>query len=125
MSKYDDNFFEDKRPWSVIKDTVLGDYMNVYLPKVNKRGQPIVLIDGYAGPGIFDDHAKGSPFIICEATEKYAKGKYIAFFFNLKKDYYERLDLALSKAGYNARSLKTNSLKMINQLPRDILMRCC
>ncbi len=49
MGESSDDFFEGKRLWSKIKDEVLGNYMTPYLAKVNKRGQPILLIDGYAG----------------------------------------------------------------------------
>jgi hypothetical protein len=51
MVESSDEFFEGKRPWSKIKDEVLGNYMTPYLAKVNTRGQPILLIDGYAGQG--------------------------------------------------------------------------
>ena len=52
MVESSDEFFEGKRPWSKIKDEVLEKYMTPYLAKVNTRGQPILLIDGYAGPGV-------------------------------------------------------------------------
>src|SRR4249920_586648 len=73
MVESSDEFFEGKRRWSEIKDEVLGNYMTPYLAKVNTRGQPILLIDGYAGPGIFEDGAAGSPLIICDKAEKWAK----------------------------------------------------
>ncbi|GCF11945.1 three-Cys-motif partner protein TcmP [Dictyobacter arantiisoli] len=119
MGKYDDDFFGGKRPWSVIKDRVLRDYMNVYLAKVNTRGQHIVLIDAYAGPGVFQDGSNGSPIIICTAAEKFAKNNYSAFFFNIRQDFHSQLETALKNSGFNsAHAFKTNSLKTINQLPQ-------
>src|SRR5438477_376254 len=96
-----DDFFEGKRPWSKIKDEVLGNYMPPYLAKVNTRGQPILLIDGYAGPGTFGDDIVGSPIIMCEAAEKYAKGNYQAIFINNKKKYHEKLSTEILLRGWS------------------------
>ena len=60
MSGSTDDFFEGKRSWSFIKDKVLGSYMSPYMAKMNARGQPILVIDGYAGPGVFNDNKVGS-----------------------------------------------------------------
>ncbi len=57
MSDYEEDFFEGKRPWSVIKDQVLNSYMSPYLNKVKSLQKPILLIDGFAGPGVFDDQS--------------------------------------------------------------------
>src|SRR5260370_27398355 len=91
MGESSDDFFEGKRLWSKIKDEVLEKYMTPYLAKVNTRGQPILLIDGYAGPGVFEDDALGSPLIICDKAEKWANGNYHAIFINNKRKYHERL----------------------------------
>ena len=72
MTKYTDDFFDGKRSWSFIKDKVLEGYMAPYIAKVARIGQRIVLIDGYAGPGIFEDGKIGSPIIMCRAAERYA-----------------------------------------------------
>lgn len=100
MSEYEDDFFEGKRPWSVIKDQVLGSYMSPYLAKVQRLKKPILLIDGFAGPGVFDDGSAGSPRIMCEAAEKFAKGNYQAFFFNKKNSFHEKLTNILEKEGW-------------------------
>jgi three-Cys-motif partner protein len=100
MSDYADDFFEGKRPWSHIKDEVLSNYMQPYLAKVNKRGHPILLIDGYAGPGIFEDGTFGSPLIICKTAETYARGNYHAFFINKDKKHHEKLYRALRQRGW-------------------------
>ena len=76
MTEQNDDFFEGKRPWSVIKDEILGAYMSPYIAKVNRLKRRILLIDGYAGPGVFDDGSAGSPLIICQAAERFAKGNY-------------------------------------------------
>ena len=63
MTEIDTTFFSGKRPWSKIKDKVLSEYMPAYLRKVATLGKDILLIDGYAGPGEFDDNTHGSPLI--------------------------------------------------------------
>ncbi len=82
MTDQDDDFFAGKRPWSKIKDKVLGSYMKPYIAKAVKRGKPLLLIDGYAGPGVFGDGTAGSPMLMCQAAEQNAKGKYLALFIN-------------------------------------------
>src|SRR5579863_7343440 len=91
VSESSDDFFEGKRLWSKIKDEVLGKYMVPYLAKVNKRGQRILLIDGYAGPGVFEDGTFGSPIIMCEKAEEKVKGNYHAVFINKIKKYHDKL----------------------------------
>lgn len=100
MSKETDEFFEGKRPWSKIKDRILGSYLNPYLAKVSKRGKPILLIDGFAGPGTFEDKSPGSPLLISQAAKKYAEGNYRAIFINNKRKYHEKLESILQKSGW-------------------------
>ncbi len=100
MSESSDDFFEGKRPWSKIKDKVLEKYMTPYLAKVNTRGQPILLIDGYAGPGIFEDGTRGSPLIMCEKAEERAKGNYHTIFINKERKYHERLLREIQQRGW-------------------------
>jgi three-Cys-motif partner protein len=120
MSKYDDDFFEGKRPWSLIKDEILGSYIPAYINKVKGRGQPIVLIDGYAGPGVFNDGSQGSPMIICSAAEKFARGRYSAHFFNIEKKHHTKLESVIQHAGWShsAYCYHGNSLKYIKQIPQ-------
>jgi hypothetical protein len=77
-----DDFFTGKRSWSHIKDRVLQSYMTPYLTKVKRLGRKIVLIDGYAGPGIFEDSSAGSPIVICQAAENCVPGNYQTIFVN-------------------------------------------
>jgi three-Cys-motif partner protein len=90
-----ESFFKGKRPWSRVKDTVLGSYMPPYLTKVAKLGRQILLIDCFAGPGRFDDGKPGSPLIMCQMAEKYAKGSCICLFVNKEKSHHEKLQKIL------------------------------
>jgi len=123
MSESRDDFFEGKRPWSKIKDEILEKYMTPYLAKVNTRGQPILLIDGYAGPGAFGDNTTGSPIIMCEAAEKYAKGNYQAIFINNEKKYHEKLSTEILHRGWShsAEALLGDSQLLLKALPKTLL----
>jgi spore photoproduct lyase len=94
-------FFKGKRPWSKIKDAVLKDYLPPYLQKVAKLGHRIILVDAFAGPGIFEDEQDenrlGSPLIILQNAEKYVPGKYFAIFGNSNKDHDKRLKESIKK----------------------------
>lgn len=119
MSEYEDDFFAGKRPWSVIKDQVLRSYMPPYLNKVKSLQKPILLIDGFAGPGVFDDHSPGSPLVMCQAAEKHAKGNYRAFFFNNKSHFHEKLTSILDKQGWlgAATPILGDTTKLLPQIP--------
>src|SRR6266487_4805516 len=122
MSEPDEDFFAGKRPWSIIKDQVLQSYMTPYIAKVNKRGNPILLIDGYAGPGIFGDGTVGSPPIMCQAAEKYAKGNYLAIFINKDQKYHEILSQEIQRAGWSG-SVETilgDSTILLQKLPNRL-----
>lgn len=104
MTDLDNEFFQGKRPWSKIKDKVLGGYMPAYLRKVTKLERPILLIDGYAGPGVFDDGFPGSPLIMCKAAEQHSKNQYRALFVNHNEEHHEKLTAILKKQGWYPRA---------------------
>ncbi len=91
------DFFKAKRPWSRIKDKIIGNYLVPYLRKVSKLGQKIVIVDAFAGQGKFEDGSVGSPVIICEVAEKQVPGKYIGIFVNRDKKSHIKLEESLSK----------------------------
>ena len=122
MSESSEDFFEGKRPWSIIKDEVLKSYMSPYIAKVNKRGQRILLIDGYAGPSTFGDGKPGSPVIICQAAEKFAKGNYQAIFINIDQTYHNTLTQVIHQEGWS-NSVKTrlgDSTVLLQQLAASL-----
>ncbi len=122
MTDTEDDFFEGKRPWSIIKDQVLKDYMSPYLAKVKTLQKPIVLFDGYAGPGVFKDNEPGSPLIMCQAAEKNSPGKYKAYFVNKKKKYHDKLESILQKGGWYgpAKPILGDTTKILPTLPAEI-----
>jgi len=98
--KTENEFFKGKRPWSKIKDQVIGNYLVPYLNKISKLREKIVIVDAFAGPGIFDDGSRGSPFIICDIAEKQVPGEYLGIFANRDKE-----SLSTSSRIYDRRKL--------------------
>ena len=89
---YEATFFDNKRPWSEIKDSILRKYLNPYLKKVNTLDRPILLVDAYAGQGVFGPEKKpGSPLIIAQLAEKFVRGRYRAIFNNRRRKDHEVL----------------------------------
>ncbi len=68
--RQDASFFDEKRAWSARKDRILGSYLTAYLPKIASQNKPILLVDGFAGAGRFEDGTLGSPLIIADAMAK-------------------------------------------------------
>lgn len=64
-------FFRQKPEWSKYKHLVLDYYLKPYLAHVNRLKAPILLVDLFAGPGIYGDGSYGSPIILAEAASRY------------------------------------------------------
>ena len=97
MSSTENDFFNGKREWSKLKDEVLRKYLPPYLKKVNKLNKKIILIDSFAGPGIFDDGEKGSPMYICELAEEFVPNNYQALLVNQEITHHNKLNEVLQK----------------------------
>lgn len=63
MAKRNDDFFKEKKPWSEVKDELLGCYFKPYVSKILHTYKPLVYVDCFAGKGKFDDGKPGSPII--------------------------------------------------------------
>src|SRR5260370_12884157 len=70
-----DEFFRTKRSWSKVKDEILGHYIDCYLKTVQHLQRRIIIVDGFAGPGVFGDDTPGSPLIICKSISDNATGR--------------------------------------------------
>jgi three-Cys-motif partner protein len=87
----DSSFFDGKRPWSRIKDRVLGSYLPPYLRKTQRLQRPIVIVDCFAGRGEFSDGTPGSPLIICKQIKQHAPERATAYFVNKRVEHHEAL----------------------------------
>lgn len=85
-TRKNETFFEQKKPWSEIKDALLKCYLKPYIAKILAHGGPVRYIDCFAGAGKFSDGSDGSPLIaINEINDalnfSYAKEKDVKLFF--------------------------------------------
>lgn len=70
MAKKNDDFFVEKKPWSVVKDELLSCYFKPYVSKILHTYKPLVYVDCFAGKGMFEDGNPGSPLIALEIIEQ-------------------------------------------------------
>lgn len=69
MKKKDD-FFKEKKPWSIFKDRLLSGYLSAYFQKILRTRKPVNYFDCFAGKGRFEDGNLGSPLITLDVIEK-------------------------------------------------------
>ena len=51
MAKKNDDFFVEKKPWSKVKDELLGCYLKPYVAKILYTRKPLAYVDCFAGKG--------------------------------------------------------------------------
>lgn len=69
MSKNNNDFFQEKKEWSKIKDSLLCGYLPEYFSKVLWTKKPIVYVDCFSGKGKFLDGEDGSPRMALKAIQ--------------------------------------------------------
>lgn len=70
MSKKNDDFFAEKKPWSKVKDELLACYLKPYVLKILYTRKPLAYVDCFAGKGKFDDGSLGSPLIALDILQQ-------------------------------------------------------
>ncbi len=70
MPRNNSDFYDKKKDWSKIKDSLLGCYLVPYFQKLLRTGKPICYIDCFAGKGKFKDGNDGSPLIALKIREE-------------------------------------------------------
>lgn len=79
MSKSNVDFFDCKKPWSVIKDDLLKCYLGPYFCKIFSTGKPTVYVDCFAEQGEFLEGIDGPrPFGPLGTANKPALRKFIS-----------------------------------------------
>lgn len=64
------NFFERCQPRAVFKHGLLARYAYYFASRGGSYDRPVLLIDGYAGPGRYEDGAPGSPLLLASQAER-------------------------------------------------------
>ena len=70
MANKNDDFFDEKNPWSVVKDELLGCYFKPYVSKILHTYKPLEYVDCFAGKGKFEDGNPGSPLIALDIIDQ-------------------------------------------------------
>lgn len=71
MSQKNDDFFAEKKAWSVVKDELLRCYFTPYVSKILHTYKPLVYVDCFAGKGKFEDGNPGSPLIALSILDQH------------------------------------------------------
>ena len=70
MAKKNDDFFVEKKAWSIVKDELFGCYFKPYVSKILHTHRPLVYVDCFAGKGKFEDGNDGSPLIALKIIDE-------------------------------------------------------
>lgn len=103
MAKKNDDFFDEKKDWSKVKDALLGNYFKPYVQKILHTYRPLIYVDCFAGKGKFADGNPGSPVIAldiineCEAQTRVERSNIEATFIDLNY----AADLQKNLSGYS------------------------
>lgn len=74
MTRAPQAFFKERQPAAVLKHGILGRYLQPFASKTGMTapGRRVVYLDGYAGPGTYDDGTPGSPALAEQTAKKIA-----------------------------------------------------
>lgn len=64
-----DPFFNKLQGWSRRKHRLLGKYLLPFIAKAGSKTGVIYCVDGFAGPGKYEDGSAGSPLLIARAAD--------------------------------------------------------
>lgn len=65
-------FFRERRAQAVLKHGILQRYPTIFASKTGARGRRVVLLDGYAGRGQYEDGSPGSPLLLARTAQRLA-----------------------------------------------------
>ena len=96
MSK---SFFVERQEAAAVKHHVLRQYLAVFAGKAGLVTREVLFVDGYAGPGAYQDESPGSPQIVVDAAEalggkREVRGVFIEHNRRFASELRERLDAA-------------------------------
>lgn len=94
-------FFESKRAAAVLKHAILDGYVVPFASKTGSasRGKRVVIMDGYAGAGRYEDGKPGSPSLIADAARKLPDRAIECYFVEKDPPTLERLREVLAVEG--------------------------
>jgi hypothetical protein len=90
----DENCWEAPQAAAVLKHAVLRAYAPTFTSKTGRfyGDGHVAIVDGYAGPGAYDDGTPGSPNQILRMAEEITERRKVhAYFVEERKSYYDKL----------------------------------
>lgn len=99
-------FFKSKRAAAVLKHAIVSKYIVPFAAKTGSTsaGNRVVIVDGYAGAGRYEDGSPGSPALIADAVRNPAlRGRTVeCFFVEQDEATYQSLRQVLAEVGTSA-----------------------
>lgn len=94
-------FFESKHAAAVLKHAILDGYVIPFASKTGStsRGKRVVIMDGYAGAGRYEDGEPGSPALIANAARKLPDRAIECYFVEKDQHTFEQLREVLAVEG--------------------------
>lgn len=62
-------FFETRQGAALVKHTLLASYIRLFVNKLGSTHPVVHYLDGYAGPGVYDDGTAGSPALAVQVND--------------------------------------------------------
>lgn len=98
-------FFRDEHGAAVLKHAIIRQYLHPFASKVGKNspGNQVAYLDGYAGPGVYDDGSPGSPALAAETASKISSFRDLkCFYIEKDRNLFYRLQKVLQKVSHEA-----------------------
>jgi three-Cys-motif partner protein len=95
------DFFESKKAAAVLKHEILKGYIPPFVGKTGSRspGNRVVIMDGFAGAGRYQDGSAGSPAIFADAARQIPTRKLECYFVEQDEGNHQRLREVLEAEG--------------------------
>jgi three-Cys-motif partner protein len=87
-------------PHTAAKHAILRRYLNAWIPIMSRYNERVLYIDGFAGPGIYQNGEPGSPIIALDAAlaqEQHIRGEIDFLFIEADRKRYEHLERQLKE----------------------------
>jgi three-Cys-motif partner protein len=123
------SFFEAQRPAALLKHGILRRYLRPFVQKTGStsRHGRVAYIDGYAGPGVYDDGSPGSPAVAVETAtvivDGDGEGRIDGFFVEREPEHVDALSKLFEERGVRwpvfKGDVEENLPSIVKQIHRD------
>ncbi|MEX0832681.1 MAG: three-Cys-motif partner protein TcmP [Actinomycetota bacterium] len=99
-------FFSERRPAAVLKHGILRRYLRVFASKTGSTsaGNRVAFLDGYSGPGEYEDGTPGSPMLAAETARILANVRNLeGYYVERDRDTFDHLCRVLATSGHTHR----------------------